>query len=69
MYRINAAVWYNKKCKINGITPNYINMKVNGNNKQTNEQKKQQLDTGSIRKSNFYTTRNDTSTSNYMKPT
>ena len=25
MYRISAAIWYNKKCKINGITPNYIN--------------------------------------------
>ena len=33
MYRINAAIWCNKKCKLNGITPNYINIKVNGNNK------------------------------------
>jgi ribosomal protein L37AE/L43A len=39
MYRINAAIWYNKKCKINGITPNYINIKVNGNNKQSQRTK------------------------------
>ena len=28
MYRINAAIWYNKKCKLQGITPNYVNIKV-----------------------------------------
>ena len=39
MYRINAAIWYNKKCKLNGITPNYINIKVNGNNKQSQRTK------------------------------
>ena len=37
MYGINAAIWYNKKCKLNGLTPNYINIKVNGSNKQSQE--------------------------------
>ena len=30
MYKINAAIWYNKMCKLKGITPSYINIKING---------------------------------------
>ena len=39
MYKINAAICYNKMCKLKGITPSYINIKINGNNKQTQRTK------------------------------
>jgi len=30
----NAAIWFNKMCKVNHLTSKYINIKINGNNKQ-----------------------------------
>jgi len=30
----NAAVWCNKMCKFNHLTSKYINIEINGNNKQ-----------------------------------
>ena len=39
MNKINAAILYNKMCKLKGITPSYINIKINGNNKQTQRSK------------------------------
>ena len=32
LYRINAAVWFNKTCRLKQPTPKYSNIKVNGNN-------------------------------------
>jgi hypothetical protein len=32
LYKNNAAIWYNKTCRIKQLTPNYINIRVNGNN-------------------------------------
>jgi len=32
LYKNNAAIWYNKTCWIKQLTPNYINIRVNGNN-------------------------------------
>jgi hypothetical protein len=29
----NAAIWFNKTCRIKQLTPTYINIRVNGNNK------------------------------------
>ena len=36
MYRINAAIWYNKKCKINGIAPNYKELQARHGVEQVN---------------------------------
>jgi len=33
MYRIFAAIWYNKICKEKQLTPNYIAVKTNGSNR------------------------------------
>ena len=40
LYRINAALWFNKKCRVKQLTPNYINIKVNGNNIKAGRTKK-----------------------------
>jgi hypothetical protein len=32
LHKVNAAIWYNKTCKIKGLTPKYICIKVSGNN-------------------------------------
>jgi hypothetical protein len=37
-----ATIWFNKICKNRQLTPKYINIKVNGNNKNSKQQ--QQLD-------------------------
>jgi hypothetical protein len=34
-YRTIAAIWYNKTCTERQITPKYISIRVNGNNKQS----------------------------------
>jgi len=34
LLKINAAVWFNKTCKVNHLTSKYINIKINGNNEQ-----------------------------------
>ena len=31
LYRTNAAIWYNKICRQNRLTPDYINIRINGN--------------------------------------
>ena len=31
LYKCNAAIWYNKTCRLRKITPGYINIKINGN--------------------------------------
>ena len=30
LLKTNAAVWFNKTCKIKPLKPNYINIKING---------------------------------------
>ena len=32
LYRTKAAIWYNKTCKLKRLTPDYINIKINGKN-------------------------------------
>ena len=32
LYRTNAAIWYNKICRQNLLTPDYINIRINGKN-------------------------------------
>jgi uncharacterized protein YpiB (UPF0302 family) len=34
LYRTNAAIWFNKTCRLKGLTPTYINIQINGKNKQ-----------------------------------
>jgi len=34
LLRTNAAVWFNKVCRIRQLQPNYINIKVNGHRRQ-----------------------------------
>ena len=36
VYKTNAAIWFNKTCRDKQLTPNYINIKINGNNRQCN---------------------------------
>jgi hypothetical protein len=33
--RTTAAIWYNKLCRNTNLTPNYVHIKVNGDNKQS----------------------------------
>ena len=30
LYKRNAAIWFNKTCRDKELTPNYINIKING---------------------------------------
>ena len=32
LYKNNAAIWFNKTCRIKQLTPNYIKIRINGNN-------------------------------------
>ena len=34
LYKTNAAIWFNKTCRLKEIKPKYIGIKINGNNKQ-----------------------------------
>jgi len=34
LYKTNATIWYNKTCRQKHLTPNYISIKINGNNQQ-----------------------------------
>jgi hypothetical protein len=36
LYKMNAAIWFNKTCRDKQLTSNYINIKINGNNRQCN---------------------------------
>ena len=38
LYRTNAAIWYNKICRQNRLTPDYINIRINGKNLKKNSQ-------------------------------
>jgi len=31
---LDAAIWYNRTCRQKQLTPNFISIKVNGNNRQ-----------------------------------
>jgi hypothetical protein len=31
LYKINAAIWFNRTCRIKQLTPNYIKIRINGN--------------------------------------
>ena len=31
LYKNNAAIWYNKTCRIKQLIPSYVNVRVNGN--------------------------------------
>jgi hypothetical protein len=34
LHKTIAAIWYNKTCREKNIKPNYINIRINGNNKR-----------------------------------
>jgi len=34
LLKANAAIWFNKMCKVKQLKPNYINIKVNGQKPQ-----------------------------------
>ena len=36
LYKTNTAIWFNKTYRDKQLTPNYINIKINGNNQQCN---------------------------------
>jgi hypothetical protein len=38
LLRANAAIWFNKPCRANHLTPKYIHLKVAGNNQQSKPQ-------------------------------
>ena len=37
--KTNAAIWFNKICMSKQLTPKYINIKINGQNQQTQQTK------------------------------
>jgi hypothetical protein len=40
LYKNNAAIWFNKTCRIKQLTPTYINVRVNGNNSKSEKTRK-----------------------------
>ena len=40
LYKTNAAIWYNKICRLKQLTQTYINIHRNGNNKQCQRTKR-----------------------------
>jgi hypothetical protein len=34
LYKTNAAIWFNKTCRLKEIKPNYTGIRINGSNKQ-----------------------------------
>ena len=34
LYKSNAAIWYNKTCRIKQLIPTYVNVRVNSNNQK-----------------------------------
>ena len=34
LYKTTAAIWYNKTCREEHLTPKYISIKINGNSRQ-----------------------------------
>jgi hypothetical protein len=36
LHKTMAAIWFNKTCRDKELRPNYINIKINGNNRQCN---------------------------------
>ena len=39
LHKMNASIWFNKICKIEHLTPNYIHITVNGNNQKSTNTK------------------------------
>jgi hypothetical protein len=39
LLKTNAAIWFNKTCRSKHLTPKYINIKINGQNWQTQRMK------------------------------
>jgi len=37
LHKTNAAIWYNKSCRMKGLTPKYISIKVSDNNKRVTQ--------------------------------
>jgi hypothetical protein len=35
LHRTNASIWFNKTCRAEHLTPKYIHITVNGNNRQS----------------------------------
>jgi len=36
LYKTNTAIWFNKTCRDKELMPSYINITINGNNRQCN---------------------------------
>jgi len=39
LLKTNAAIWFNKMCKVKQLKPNYINIKINGHKPQNKKTK------------------------------
>jgi hypothetical protein len=39
LHKTNASIWFNKICKTEHLTPNYIHITVNGNNQNSTKKK------------------------------
>jgi hypothetical protein len=46
LLKTNAALWFNKMCRIKCLKPDYINIKTNGKKPQDRKLRPMQLDTG-----------------------
>jgi hypothetical protein len=40
IHKTNAAIWFNKLCKMEQLTPRYINIRVNGNTQRSRNTQK-----------------------------
>ena len=66
LLKTNAAIWFNKMCKIKHLKPNYINIKINDKSHKTRRPQQMRSNEGYIEKSNFSAARNRTSINNYI---
>jgi hypothetical protein len=64
LYKNNAAIWYNKTHRIKQLTPNYINIRVNGNNTKSQKNKKFVYQVGNNKKVILWCTANQISRCN-----
>jgi len=63
----NVAIWYNKTCSIKQLTPNYINIRVNGNNTRAQKTKNIAIRYRINQELKFLYIKKQNSTSNYTE--
>ena len=43
LLKTNASIWFNKRCRVKGLKPNYFNIRMNGNTPQEKKTTRQAI--------------------------